>query len=174
MLQVSCTPAERVLEEPGLTSSLYLGSIFSISYLSVPSFLLAPSPVLARQWQLSFDRGKIINPAIALVSIFSYAWLSYKLYRTLNHPKAEMYALSAIATLGIWPYTIFGMMPTNKKLFKKYDEMKGLSIEEKATEVGFVRGKSTKELVDRWGMLNLGRGMFPLVGAVLGMWATLD
>ena len=146
----------------------------SISYLTVPSFLLAPSPVLARQWQVSFDRGKIINPGIALVSVFSYAFLSYRLYRTLNHPKAEMYAISAIATLGIWPYTIFGMMPTNKKLLQKNEELKGLSVEEKAAEVGLAKGESTKELVDRWGMLNFGRGMLPLVGAVLGLWTSLN
>jgi hypothetical protein len=153
---------------------LRAGSILAISYLSVPSFLLAPSPILARQWQLCFDRGKIINPAIALVSAVTYAWLSYKLYGTLNHPKAEIYAISAILTLGIVPYTIIGMMPTNKKLLKKCEEMKGMSVEEKATEVGFARGESTKELVDRWGMLNLGRGALPLVGAVLGLWTTLD
>ena len=85
-----------------------------------------------------------------------------------------MYAVSAICTFGIWPYTIFGMMPTNKKLFKKYDDMKGLGITEKATEVGLAKGESTKELVQRWGMLNIGRGMFPLVGAILGLWSTLN
>ena len=115
----------------------------------------------------------ILNPAIALVSIISYSYLSYRLYGTLNHPKAELYGLSALTTFAIWPYTIFLMMSTNRKLFKKYDEMKGLDVGEKATEVGLTKGESTKELVDRWGMLNLGRGIFPLVGAVLGLWATL-
>lgn len=66
------------------------------------------------------------------------------------------------------------MMPTNHKLFRKHDEVKGLDVSEKATEVGLPKGESTKELVDRWGMLNLGRGVFPLVGAVLGLWATLE
>ena len=84
-----------------------------------------------------------------------------------------MYGLSALATFVIWPYTIFGMMPTNQKLLKKHDEMKGLDVGEKATEVGLAKGESTKELVDRWGMLNLGRGFFPLLGAVLGLWTTL-
>lgn len=140
----------------------------------MPSLLLAPAPVLARQWQLAFDRGKIINPAIALLSAISYGFLSYKLYGGLNHPKAEIYALSALATMCIWPYTILGMMPTNKKLFKKYADLKGLSVEEKVTELGLAKGESTKELVDRWGMLNLGRGMFPLVGAILALWATLS
>lgn len=66
------------------------------------------------------------------------------------------------------------MMPTNRKLFKKYDEMKGLSVNEKATEVGLAKGESTKELVNWWGTLNVGRGLLPLVGAVMGLWATLN
>lgn len=84
-----------------------------------------------------------------------------------------MYGLSAVAPLVIFPYTIFGMMSTNRKLLKKHDEMQGLDVGEKATEVGLAKGESTKELIDRWGMLNLGRGMFPLLGALLGLWATL-
>ena len=84
-----------------------------------------------------------------------------------------MYGLSAVAPLVIFPYTIFGMKSTNRKLFKKHDEMQGLDVGEKAKEVGLAKGESTKELIDRWGMLNLGRGMFPLLGAVLGLWATL-
>lgn len=84
-----------------------------------------------------------------------------------------MYGLSALSTFAIWPYTIFGMMSTNRKLLKKHDEMKGLDVGEKATEVGLAKGESTKELVDRWATLNVGRGLLPLVGAVLGLWATL-
>ena len=85
-----------------------------------------------------------------------------------------MYGLSAATALIIFPYTVFGMMPTNQKLFKRRDEMKGLDGSEKATEVGLAKGESAKELVDRWGTLNVGRGLFPLAGAVLGLWATLD
>ncbi len=129
---------------------------------------------MVRQWKVSFDRGKIINPGIALVSAISYGYLAYRLYGTLNHPKAEMYGLSALGPLVIFPYTIFGMKSTNRKLLKKLEEMKGLDVGEKATEVGLAKGESAKELVDRWGILNVGRAMFPLVGGVLGLWATLD
>ena len=147
--------------------------MFSLSFLAVPAWLIAPSPLLVRQWQLSYDVGKIMNPAIAIVSAISYGYLSYKLYGGLNHPKAEMYGLSALVSFGVVPYTMLVMLSTNQKLFKKHDEMKAMDVGEKATEVGLAKGESTKELVDRWGMMNVGRGMFPLVGAVLGLWATL-
>ncbi len=157
-----------------LTSFYCAGSILSLSYASVPCFLLAPSPIVVRQWHSAYENGKIINPSICAFSALSYAFLSYRLYGTLNHPKAELYALSALFTLAIAPYTAIGMQPTNKKLKKKLEEMKGLDIGEKATEIGLAKGESAKELLDWWAMLNFGRGIFPLVGAILGMWATLQ
>ena len=85
-----------------------------------------------------------------------------------------MYALSALFTLAIVPYTVLAMQPTNKKLGRKLEEMKGLDIGEKATEIGLAKGESAKELLDWWATLNLGRGLFPLVGSILGLWATLQ
>lgn len=153
---------------------MMVGSILAISFFNVPSILLAPSPLLARQWQAMFDRGVIINPSIAVISAISYGVLSYKLYGGLNHPKAEMYALSALFASAMLPYTRLVMWSTNLALFRKYDEMKNLGLEERATEAGVAKGQSTKELVDKWGTLNLVRGMFPLIGAVIGTWTTLS
>lgn len=150
------------------------GSILSLSYASVACFLLAPSPILVRQWNRAYEDGKIINPSICALSVLSYSFLSYRLYGTLNHPKAEIYALSALFTLAIAPYTVLAMQPTNKKLKGKLDEMKGLDIGEKATEIGLAKGESAKELLDWWATLNFGRGLFPLVGSILGLWATLQ
>ena len=180
----------RVAQTLGITASAYAagmqnypklllaktlsGSILSLSFLAVPPLLLAPSPVLARQWKDCFDRGKILNPGVSLVAAISYSFLSYRLYKTLNHPKAEVYAIAAIVAAGILPWTRLVMWPTNVKLFKKYDDMKELSIKEEATEVGLAKGESTKELVDKWGALNVVRGLFPLVSAVLGTWVTLS
>ena len=115
-----------------------------------------------------------MQPVIAVVSGLAYMYLSYSLYGGLNHPKAEMYAVSAILTLGLIPYTIIGLMPTNKKLFKKVEETKDLSVQEKATEVGVPKGESTKELIDHWATLNFVRGVLPLLGASLGAWTTVS
>ena len=73
-----------------------------------------------------------------------------------------MYGLSALFTLGIWPYTILGMMPTNKKLFQKVVDSKGVRPTDFPMEVGVPKGETSKELIDHWGILNLGRGMLPL------------
>ena len=121
-----------------------------------------------------YDIGKIVNPGIGIVSSVAYGFLAYRLYGGLNHHKAEMYGVAATVVLGMLPWTRLVMWNTNLALFKKEDEMKSLSVEDKVTEAGLGKGQSTKELVDRSSTLNLLRGLFPLVGAVVGTWATLS
>ena len=65
------------------------------------------------------------------------------------------------------------MMPTNKKLFKRFDESKVLGEDEIKPEVGMPSGESTKELILKWSNMNIIRGFMPLVGAVLGVWVSV-
>ena len=128
---------------------------------------------MIRQWQKSFDTGKIVHPALALLSSFAYGYLAYKFQGTLRQTAAEMYGVCIVANLAIWPWTIFVMMPTNKKLFKRYDESKSLGENEMKTEVGMPKEDSTKELIGWWSTMNIIRGCLPLVAAVLGAWVSV-
>jgi len=76
-------------------------------------------------------------------------------------------------TIGIVPYTLIAMVPTNNKLMRKAEDTRDLSAEEMIAENEDPREKSAKELVDLWATHNLARGMFPLAGAILGLWTTL-
>ena len=102
-----------------------------------------------------------------------FGFLSYKFYGTLNHAKAELYGLSALLTIGIVPYTLIAMVPTNKKLMSKAEASKALSAEELFSQSGESKAQPTKELLDLWATHNLARGLFPLAGSVLGLWTTL-
>ena len=150
------------------------GGTLCISYLYIPSLLLAPNPLIVRQWKKSFDIGKIAHPAIALVSAIAYGYLAYQMKGTLDQHKAELYGLCVLSDLMIWPWTILVMMSTNKKLFRKHDEAMAVQGSEEVTEVGLPKGESAKELVDWWSTLNVVRGCFPLVAAALGVWATVS
>ncbi|KAL9125952.1 MAG: hypothetical protein Q9217_004912 [Psora testacea] len=150
------------------------GATLCISYLYVPSLLLSPNPLVVRQWNKSFDVGKVVHPGIAMISIIAYGYLAYQMKGTLDQHKAELYGICALSSIMIWPWTMVGMMPTNKKLFRKNDEAAAVSGNEDITEVGLPKGESAKELIDRWSTLNLVRGFMPLVGAVLGVWATVS
>ena len=149
------------------------GATLGISYLYVPSLLLSPSPLLVRQWQKSFDVAKIAHPALALISSTAYAYVAYQWQGTLKQREAELYGVAIAANLLIWPWTLLVMMPTNKKLFKKYAESQTVKGTEQIAEVGLPKGESSKELVEKWGNLNYIRGCMPLVGALLGAYISL-
>lgn len=84
-----------------------------------------------------------------------------------------MYAVSALLTICIVPYTLLFMVATNKKLVSKEEETSSLSLTEMVKEAEVTEGESTKMLVDRWATHNLIRSTFPLAGAVLGLWTSL-
>jgi len=149
-----------------------LGSTICISYIYIPSILLSPTPLILRQWKKSFDVAKFTQPALAVISSISYGYLAYQMQGTLDQPRAEMYGLAAVANMALFPWTMIIMMPTNKKLFRKFDDAQAMREKEEATEVGLPKGESTKELIDWWGTMNVVRGVMPLIGTVLGTWAS--
>ena len=119
--------------------------------------------------------GKFAHPALALLSSAAYAYVAYQWQGTLRQREAELYGVCIVANLAIWPWTLLVTWPTNEKLFKKYEESKALegSGKESVVEAGLPKGESSKELIDRWGMLNVIRGCMPLVAAVLGTYISL-
>ena len=123
-----------------------------------------------------FLRGKSTAPPVAAISSVSYGYLAIKLYNaplSTNHSRGELYALAAALTLCTLPYTLLVMKNVNAKLMAKADEMENLDVKDEVTEVGLPKGESAKELLDWWGVVNLIRGGFPLLGAVVGIWTSL-
>ncbi len=78
------------------------------------------------------------------------------------------YILGAVLTLGIVPYTALIMGETNNELIAR-----GEMVELTTEQMKRVQEKSVHELVDWWGVLNLGRGAMLAAGAGLGVWGVL-
>lgn len=92
------------------------------------------------------------------------------MYKTLNQPRSEIFALAALFTVGIVPYSFFLMGGLEKTLFEEA-RVKGKGKEKAAGDNP--EKESVRQLVDWWGMINLGRTGLGIVGAGLGAWATL-
>jgi len=75
--------------------------------------------------------------------------------------------------IGILPYTFGVQMPTNVKLLGKLQEIKGLEKEDRVVEAK-LREEGPHYLVDRWGVLNLGRCVLLVGSAVLGTWTAVS
>ncbi|KAL8688118.1 MAG: hypothetical protein Q9218_005888 [Villophora microphyllina] len=132
----------------------------------------APNTLLVREWRTAYARGVAAAPALAIVSTLSYVYLSYNLAFTLNQHKAEVYALAALATGSIVPYTLIFMTKTNGKLYQKVEDSKHL---ERSTEFDESKGKKSdnaQALLARWSVLNFIRGLLPFTGACLGFYAS--
>jgi len=74
----------------------------------------------------------------------------------------------------IAPYTMVFMKGTNNKLLRKEEETRALDVMAKVTEAGVKKGESAHELVDWWGMLNLGRSVSLISAAVIGAWTIIN
>ncbi len=130
--------------------------------LSVPGLLAAqiPSRTLAIQWQAIYDRGKVAAPGIAILSLLGYVYLAYSHYHEGREWRG--FAVAALLTIGIAPFTLIAMAPTNNTL---------IGVANGAiTSVG---DEAARQLVEKWGGLNLTRSLLPLAGSIVGLWSLL-
>ncbi|KAL9581958.1 MAG: hypothetical protein Q9212_003577 [Teloschistes hypoglaucus] len=174
-------PSLRLAQALGIMTSAFLsdevltffaGGVLAVSYGFVPSMVQAHNTMLVRQWRTTYNRGVAAAPALTIVSTLSYVYLSYNLAFTLNQHKAEVYALAALVTGSIVPYTLMFMMKTNGKLYQKARDSKSLERVEEFDESKCKEGDNARELLAHWSRLNFTRGLFPLTGACLGFYAS--
>lgn len=94
------------------------------------------------------------------------------MYKTLNQPRSEIFALAALVTVGVLSYSFF-LIGGLEKTFVEEVRVKEKGKEKERAAGNNSENESVKQLVDRWGMINLGRTGLGIVGAGLGAWATL-
>ena len=158
----------RLAQTVGITfSTLLAGSTISMSTFLVPRILESPAPLLLKQWTNFFNTAKKVQPPLAIVAGGSYFYLAYDLFSSTTTSGADRgrllrYAVAGLLSVGIVPYTILFLNQTNNKLLG----MKDASI--------LVAGESVHQLVDRWGVLNLVRGVMLTVSGALGVWTSLQ
>jgi hypothetical protein len=164
----------RISQTVGITSSaIFSGYIFSASFTLIPLLLEAPTPLLLKQWNNAYLAGKKTAPPFAALSSVCYFYLAYSL--PFNSPKSKLYGylLAGALAVGIVPYTLAVMLPTNRKLLAKVEETKTLGVKDELVEVG-LGNETAHKLVDSWGVLNLGRAFMLAIGSVVGAWTALD
>ena len=110
-----------------------------------------------------YNIGVVLGPGTGLISSLSSFYLAY----ALSEPK---YAAAGGLALGIVPYTLLVMRTTNSALFAKEKKLKEIRQGEKVSEV---EEREVRDLVSFWGQANLVRGIFPLAGALVGLWTVL-
>ncbi|KAK9352253.1 hypothetical protein V1505DRAFT_332878 [Lipomyces doorenjongii] len=120
------------------------GTILSGSFFCTPVILTAPPEMQPALFIRMYTIGKRTMPPLAVATastlVYSYATAS------VQQPH---YLYSAALTLAIIPFTLLVMMPTVRACHEQRPDL--------------------ESCIKRWGILNLIRGLFPLVAFVLNL-----
>jgi hypothetical protein len=89
-----------------LSAALFAGAAFYINVAEQPARMLLDDRALLQQWKPSYKRGFAMQSTLAIVGfLFGCAawWQSDNL----------LFLVGAILMIANWPFTIWGIMPTN-------------------------------------------------------------
>lgn len=154
-----------------ITGSLLSGAMLSLSLIAVPVLLdtTTQAPQLLHQWVRMYHYGHQVLPTMAVGASLLYAHTAIgarKEHQSKNHKSQwRVLALAAVVTVSMVPFTWLVMVPTNNELFR-------LQLASN-TDVNTITFEATKDLVVSWSRMHLTRSLMPLVGAVLGIAATV-
>lgn len=114
------------------TAAIFTGAAFYINFAEQPARLSLDDRSLLAEWKPAYKRGYSMQATLAilgfLLGVLSW-WLTGKL----------AFAAGAVLMLANWPWTILGIMPTNKVLM--------------ATELADA-GAHTRTLLVKWNKLH--------------------
>ncbi|CAM1510150.1 Fc.00g004850.m01.CDS01 [Cosmosporella sp. VM-42] len=147
------TPSLLAVATGVIGSAWTSGAIASISLVGIPAALKAPS-TSAVVWAELYGQGVSIMPKIAVTVGGAYLYAAWE--RRQRGGIWKGFAVAAALVVGIVPYTLLTMVPTNDALHAIADGTRSAA-----------QGEASM-LIGRWGVLNLGRCLLPLAGAVAG------
>ncbi|KAJ5654404.1 hypothetical protein N7490_001407 [Penicillium lividum] len=171
-----------ILTVPGLTLPARQPASVTIPSQQVPG---TPVPHLTHQWLDTYERGKMTFPAISVVSSVANGYLAWALRNTavpesgiVGGSWTGCYMTAIVATMGLAVWTLTAMKKTNARLTAiatrddaaAAEGIKGMVMGEQEKVKRAKEDAEVPELFRKWSKLNFLRALFPLTGAIIGLY----
>lgn len=132
-------------------AALFTGAAIYINWAEQPARLSLDDPWMLAEWKPSYQRGFLMQASLAIIGFILGAleWM------VTGH---VIWLAGGAALLANWPFTIFAIMPVNRKL------------EETPIELA---NEETRSLIERWGMLHGVRSVLGVFSLGLFLWASI-
>ncbi|KAF2807945.1 DUF1772-domain-containing protein [Mytilinidion resinicola] len=156
-----------------ISAALAAGTNLSTSFLTIPTILLSPHPLLLAQWTALYSAGITPMVTLSMTSTTAFAVLAYASHASAlpaAASTAKLYGVAAAAAFAMAPWTRLVMWGTNQRLLALNQEREQGTGGKGVVEAG---EEPVDRLVERWAGLNVVRGVASLGAAVVGGLASL-
>ena len=131
-------------------AALFTGAAVYVSFVEQPARLGLDDRSLLKQWKPAYERGFRMQAPLALVGGLLGLIAAYQL-------RDWRWAFGAVALLGNWPFTLFAILPTNRRL--------------EAIEPQDANPES-RALIVKWGGLHAVRSSLGVLSTLAFLWAS--
>jgi hypothetical protein len=132
-----------------IAAAAFAGAAIYVNVAEQPARLVLDDRAMLAQWKRSYDSASVMQAGLALVACALGVIAFF-----LSHD--WRWLLGALLILAPWPWTIFVIMPVNRRL--------------KATAPDAVQS-DTRASVEHWGRLHAGRSAFGIAATLVYLWA---
>jgi hypothetical protein len=134
-----------------VVAALFTGAAIYVSWAEQPARLELDNRAMLAEWKPSYARGLLMQASLASVGFVLGAleWLVTGQW---------LWLAGAVALVANWPFTLFVIMPVNKKL--------------EATAIESA-DENTRALLERWGTLHGVRSALGALSVGLFLWASI-
>lgn len=134
-----------------VVAALFTGAAFYINFAEQPARLALSDAAALRQWKPAYKRGFAMQASLALAGAVLGGW-------AFSRDGDWHWLAGGVLMLANWPYTLIGIMPTNRRL---------LAASEAAA------GHETRLLISNWGQLHMVRTGLGALATVVFLWAAV-